>query len=306
MQTQVIDVTSWAKHEEFPVFPVGSKPKKMLLCPSRPTENCLIPGHSYLFKIGVGRFQQQAWSEVIAYRIGILLGLPVPPCFIAEDKNSQEIGALIEFFYGHPGDSAPTRFIHASEFMTRILVDKKKGRPHRLPLNLTVSRALCGAPAQDWWAKAVVFDALIGNTDRHPENWGFLFRHPGRGKVETALAPLFDNGTSLAYEVAEAKLISQAMPENVEAYIQRGKHHCGWQKDGPLGHFELCREFLKSSPKLAIEMREILQFDLEDVKSILEECVAYDTGIKFSRERAALVFSLVKARKAALVNLLEG
>lgn len=133
-------VGGWPRHEDFPVFPIGSKPKRMLKCPNDAREPFLVPGHAYLFKTAVGWQAQQVWSEVIAYRLAEMVGLEVPPCFIAVDDQSGETGALIEFFYGYPGEAEPVRFIHAAELMTRILVDKKKGRPHAVQTNLL----LCG------------------------------------------------------------------------------------------------------------------------------------------------------------------
>jgi hypothetical protein len=74
---QTVDVTTWAPHDDYPVFPVGSKPKRMLVCPADVEESFLAQGHSYLFKTAVGWQRQQVWSEVIAYKVGAELGLPV-------------------------------------------------------------------------------------------------------------------------------------------------------------------------------------------------------------------------------------
>jgi hypothetical protein len=50
----------------------------------------------------------------------------------------------------------------------------------------------------------LAFDTLIGNTDRHPDNWGLLV---GLGAApQYAMAPAFDNGTSLAYKIPEDRL----------------------------------------------------------------------------------------------------
>jgi hypothetical protein len=39
------------------------------------------------------------------------------------------------------------------------------------------------------------FDALIGNTDRHHENWGLINNE--------RLSPLYDNGISLGWRIEE-------------------------------------------------------------------------------------------------------
>jgi hypothetical protein len=57
---QLVNVSNWAKDDDFPVFPVGSKPKRMLVCPANASESFLIPGHSYLFKTPRGWQCQQA------------------------------------------------------------------------------------------------------------------------------------------------------------------------------------------------------------------------------------------------------
>lgn len=64
----------------------------MLVCPADVEESFLAQGHSYLFKTAVGWQRQQVWSEVIAYKVGAELGLPVPPCFIALDRRTGETG----------------------------------------------------------------------------------------------------------------------------------------------------------------------------------------------------------------------
>jgi hypothetical protein len=82
--------------QSFWIYPVGSKPKQMLICPADASEQFLIPGHAYLFKSAEGWRRQQIWSEIVAYRIASLVGLDVPPCFLAVNEHSGQVGALIE------------------------------------------------------------------------------------------------------------------------------------------------------------------------------------------------------------------
>ena len=149
---QLIDVAEWSIDEDFPIFPVGSKPKRLLRCPDDPPQQFLIPGHSYLFKVAHDWLARQLWSEVIAYRIAEALGLDVPPCFVAVDSRAGEIGALVEFFYGYPGDAAPPRFVPAADFLQRFRVGSRTDRPHCVRLNLKLCRALGLTNAVEWWA----------------------------------------------------------------------------------------------------------------------------------------------------------
>src|SRR6266700_8014440 len=54
-------VGRWSADEDFTVHPVGSKPKRMLICPADSNEPYLIPNHAYLFKIAEGWRAQQMW-----------------------------------------------------------------------------------------------------------------------------------------------------------------------------------------------------------------------------------------------------
>lgn len=304
----VVDVADWPSHPEHPVFPVGSKPKRLLLCPEKATEPFLIPNHAYLFKAAHGWQQQQVWSEVIAYRLGQVLGLDVPPAYIAVDSRRQATGVLIEFFYGFPGEVSPARMVHASDFLARSFTDLKRGRPHGLKNNLLLSRTFVGrSTALEWWAKTIVFDALIGNRDRHPENWGFLVRYRENDKPGLSLAPRYDNGTSLSYEISDERLDEMLDPERVARYIERGVHHCGWdiKNDRPVQHAELCSRLADAQPDARPTMLRLLDDNSAFVSEMLENCSNTEVPVVFSRERARVLARVIEARRKRLVQMLE-
>ena len=123
-------IGAWIDDEEFPVHPKGSQPKRTLLCPSDPVLSGLIPEHRYIFKTAKVAWQSmQCWSEVIAYQIGSAIGLKLPPCYMAVDDSDGQNGVLMEFFYGYPAEAEPYRLMHASDFLSRLIVDKRRGAP---------------------------------------------------------------------------------------------------------------------------------------------------------------------------------
>lgn len=169
----MIDVAGWAADEDFPIYPVGSKPKRLVICPNDGVSAFLRPIQGYLFKEAAGWRAQQVWCEVIAYELSFLIGVAVPPAFIAIDSSSGQAGALIELFYPYPAVNRTIRLVHAADFMHRNFADGKNGRPHAFRENLALCRTLRAPDALRWWGQAILFDTLIGNTDRHSENWGF-------------------------------------------------------------------------------------------------------------------------------------
>ena len=132
-----VDVSQWSTDDDNPIFPVGSKPKKLLICPVQPPLGWLIPRHRYLFKNAEGWQAGQLWTEVFAWQFSLLLGIDVPRCFVGVDGRGVP-GAVIEFFFGYPGEPAPERFFHASDLLQRSLIDKKRGRPHSVRSNAEI------------------------------------------------------------------------------------------------------------------------------------------------------------------------
>lgn len=71
-----------------------------------------------------------------------------------------------------------------------------------------------------------ILDYLIGNTDRHPENWGFLVDN--RSNRCISLYPLMDfNQSFLAYDTLDGTRCQTVMPESMtqrEAAVEAVKH----------------------------------------------------------------------------------
>ena len=302
---QPVDLADWQSDEEFAIFPVGSKPKRMIICPTDTDSPGLIADHSYLFKTPEGWQSHQIWSELIAYEIAQLTGLDVPRCHIGFDSRSGEIGALIEFFYGYPGEHSPARFIHASDLLR--LTNDRSDRPHGVRLNIWLCKRLGLVDVENWWAKVLAFDALIGNTDRHPENWGFLVRSEG-AEPQFAFAPAFDNATSLGYEITQARLPAMSEARQLEAYVNRGTHHCSWDPSDTHGskHLELCGKLLDAHPEAANAMQELVDFSADDVAAVLQRCAGYDVTTPFTPERANFVGRLIENRRIKLAALCGG
>src|SRR5215467_5980582 len=103
--------------------------------------------------------------------------------------------------------------------MQRLQIGPRTDRPHTLKLNLRMCRKLKIDESFEWWAGVLAFDALIGNTDRHPENWGFLKRIYAAQPPGWSFAPIFDNGTSLGYELVEERLQEASTSGQLARYI---------------------------------------------------------------------------------------
>lgn len=304
---QTVFIDSWEADEDFGIHPKGSQPKRVVVCPIDEASPFLIPGHSYIFKTAKKAWQaQQMWSEVIAYRIACLAGLRAPPCFVAVDSQTGEAGVLMEFFFGYPGEELTPRLVHGGDVLARMIADRKRGRPHGVKTNILAGRAFKIPDVVNWWGQALTFDALIANVDRHPDNWGFLVSTAEADANKWAMAPLFDNGTSLGYGLRDADLEGKNLEVTLSRFLAKGEHHCGWDPsdDARGGHIALCHRYATSYARAVPSMQNVIRFEMAELETILKDLVQFDTAIPFTTSRAAFVYSLVDRRRRDLAEVL--
>ena len=77
-------------------------------------------------------------------------------------------------------------------------------------------------------AEYLVLDALIGNTDRHHENWGLLVRDVSGGFQESAgtrirVAPSFDHASSLGRELRDEKREEIVDRGTIASYVHKAR-----------------------------------------------------------------------------------
>ncbi|ATH79457.1 hypothetical protein CLM76_03960 [Vreelandella venusta] len=317
---QVIDIADWDTHQDYEVFPVGARDKSLLLCPDPPPFGFCIPKHKYLFKEaiksaknpGKPRHPDQYWAELIAFRIGRLMRLTLPPVFVAIDSTRNEPGTLNEWFMGYPG-SGEERHVPGGDYMQRQIsgYDRDKGREHNLSTILTLSRALSrmGTLAHDWqayWGLCLCFDALIGNTDRHQENWGLIWNEDG---PSARFTPYFDNGTSLGHELQPQKMQRMMRdPHEINAYLRRGEHQMRWFKSDRhrlqlvAGVIQYCRQFPRVRPIL---IERLHGWRGDDLRVMLDSLTQFNLPHPFTHQRSEFVAFLTLERRERLLHALE-
>lgn len=306
-QAAAFDVAAWER-DEFEIFPQGARAKSALKTPHQPPDAVLRGSWRYLFKRSKRSYPDQFWGEVVAYRLGCLLGIRVPPAFAAFDSETGISGALIEWFYDENRES----FILAGDFLQKLKPDfeREKGSDHNMRGNIVLLSALARSNKgtrssfrddwRQWWVDTLLFDALIGNTDRHQDNWGFIF---GDGSIR--LSPAFDNGTSLGSERFESR-VSSWSEEQVDRYIAKGTHHVRWSRDnGELtrSHFEVLQLALEKWPQTRDLARHRLNFPRRMLPESISDLTELDLPIPLSKGRFDFIVRLLTRRHELLQAL---
>jgi hypothetical protein len=306
-----VDIARWHADEEFGVYPEGARDKSLLNSPDPAPNLFLVPDHLYLFKHAFNRYPDQFWTEIIAYRIGCLLGIAVPPAFVAWDSDNGVCGALIEWFLGYP-EKPEERYVPGGDIMTSIIpgYERKRGYQHNFEaieryLTVLANKKKLLDHWLGWWCDTLLFDALIGNTDRHQDNWGLLWTHSGAARM----APVFDNGTSLGHEIFLNKMKDFSNTDRLGRYIARGTHHMRWDiaDERPAQHSVLILQLLERYPDMREHVnKRINDFNVEAMRAMISSMTEFKIPIPLSPERAAFVCHLTEARYSTLLLALAG
>ena len=305
IQTAVFDVADWEVDAEFGVFPQGARAKDAVFAPNQPTDSVITPGKRYLFKRSKRSYPDQFWGEVVAYRVGCLLGVQVPPAFAAWNSRTGHCAALIEWFYNDNNEA----FVMAGDFLQKIHkdFDRKHGTQHNFLDNMRLLRTFAISKLLDpgwrqWWIDALLFDALIGNTDRHQDNWGFIFSRTEQ-EAPCRLAPLFDNGTSLGHERFTDR-VNRWTEVDYDRYISKGKHHLKWSLADPLqGHICLLQRALDEWPDTRDAAGARLNFSFDELTDVVADMTQLVATTSLTRERLEFMLRLLGCRLKLLKAL---
>lgn len=152
------------------------------------------------------------------------------------------------------------------------------------------------------------FDCLIGNSDRHWENYGIILSSTKDGPLNFRFAPLYDTATSYLVGWPDEKI--------VELFNSGGLDDCKWYEprskkntcritvngDARTNHFDLLRHIIHSdeySKYLTSLMRPVRKFDIKIAKSLLKN---YCPGL--SNFRKEVIIKMLSMRQKIMLDIL--
>ncbi len=163
-------------------------------------------GQRWLFKAprARGLYEPGAdlWAELIASGVAALLGTPA----------AEVLPATLDGIHGVISKSVGGPLVHGNELLAaRNPAYDSAGKGHVAGYDLdSIQGALAdydgsepGLTAYESFIGYLIFDAVVGNTDRHHENWALV-------QATSRLAPSYDHGVSLGYNATEADRVDVA------------------------------------------------------------------------------------------------
>lgn len=290
-----IDITDWQPLEESALgsfYSEGSLSKHLLE----------YDGSYYLFKETWTRSRQnryfdevkhQFWSEIIAAFIAKEMGLIVPDTFIGINNSSKisfKVGVLNKWFL-----SKKDSFAKGSEILTSHIEDYSE-KEHNLDSAIQFTSHI--ENSLNYWMKLMFFDALIGNTDRHHENWGVINR--------SQLSPLYDNGISLGWRIEENEFSSDVIERQMRRFKFKMKVSSTDEDRSVSGVVDY---FLASGRITRMDMNMFIsEFNPTSLRLLKERLCSIDIipdGYALSPSRFDFIYDFVCYRANALKRMIE-
>ena len=180
------------------------------------------------------------WAEKVAAEIGGLIGVSTARVELA--RVGDDLATVCQSFVTgddalDDDDGSVTTWFHGSEFLDLVIAEYdilnvRPNRQHNVKNIISCVLELTGFgglnPMRWGWifedlASYVLLDGLIGNTDRHHENWMVAYTIDA-GNVGFFVAPSFDHASSLGRELRDSRREQYlSSPTGVLDYIRRGR-----------------------------------------------------------------------------------
>lgn len=310
------EITDWEKHEYLGTG--GTRDKEVV---ENPDDHRL-----YYFKTSLKKgdkdYTYEFWSEVIASEIGNFLGFDVLKYNVA--ANGPQLGCLSKLMI----DTTVERLDEGYKWLIRhqrsYNTEDREAYTFQL-IDDTLKTIFPDKRFTENLISTIVLDCIIGNEDRHQENWGIIVTNtiarPPRNsflkkpQVQTSsykFAPIYDSGSSLGRELSDGK-VNQILQDSVqlEAYINRGKSEIHWHGErGKQKHFALIDKIANAEYREAVvsEINRIRRkYDRDAITSIIQsidDCLPQEYHLhKIPQNRKDLLVKLITLRIERLLSL---
>lgn len=309
------DISDWEEHKYYGTG--GTRDKVVVENPE--------DGDLYYFKTSLRKkvidYKYEFWSEIIASEIGSSLKLNILHYDVAWKED--RLGCLSKSMIDPRYEELQEGYKWLTGYHEDYDVTDKSAYTFQLIEELLLNRFENEDFIKDI-IEIIVFDSIIGNEDRHQENWSIIVTNKlvgksslfGRKKAvsETtySFAPIYDSGSSLGRELTDTK-VAQMLKDSVqmEAYINRGQSEIHWSGEkGKQKHFDLITKISDSGHKdTVIDIINSIRIHYNesviiDIISNNDNCLPNGlTSLKIPKVRKDFIIKLVTLRFRKLFEL---
>ncbi len=228
-----VDVTDWPLvGDEIR----GTKPKCWLLHPDTGCRWLFKETTENVYSDGAAHRKGDDWSERVANAVAVCIGLPVAQVELAVRHRPEDSGfgvISLSVLADASDPSEPEELIDGNQVLRQPVLGRDRSsytlvaiadalQDVEVPADM--GYGLSDLTAWDVFVGYLVLDAVVGNTDRHEENWAVIAQGD-----RLRLAPSFDHASCLGFQLDDEKrkrrLATRDQGFTPEAYADRARSH---------------------------------------------------------------------------------
>lgn len=225
----------------------------------------------YIAKVGHKRYPSESITEHLITRLGQVWG------FRMADSKLMQISGQLRFcseFFRKPTE----QLIHGAEILSHFLnednsdliesIDKAGWSQELLHLDFVKEAINHVFPVQydhiiKELTRMLLFDAIVGNNDRHFFNWGILVDLNNR--AQPRFSPIYDSARGLFWNFSDDRIVSlyrdgSKLSKRISEYHNASSPKIGLQPHKSINHLQMAEHLLVYD-----------HCDYEQIKSLLSE-----------------------------------
>jgi hypothetical protein len=280
--SRFIDISGWTNNE-WSSPSKGSRPQKIFSDPKSDEE--------YFFKQSSPKYPSEFWSEIIASEIGLLAGFPLLVYDAATYQGT--LGCLSKSMVPSPLYQLYHGIDVLRDYLPHFEMSNKPVHSFQQIMELCEQTEEFKSFKKNF-IQMILFDALIGNTDRHTENWAFIVElnfqpqlpknirlipkrnwrnyipflktkiiYDIEGRIDlnvkrmVSFSHIYDSGSCLGRELSDQRIYELLNDKKqLSSYLDRSKHEICWN-DKKINSFQLVCNIAISEPEIFQEVSDL-------------------------------------------------
>ncbi len=259
---------------------------------------------SYIAKSAEKWYPHESVIEFMINRIGEVLGLNMNGIRLV--KSNGQIRFLSRYFL-RPGEA----LIHGAEicgqylddmdFAARVANDKKTARDlFTFEFIEQAIQSVFPASAEAIMlelVKLIIFDALVGNNDRHFYNWAVI-RAKNKSLQSPLLAPIYDSARGLLWNTSDEKIEEVYQNQKncnnfVVKYVKNAYARISIEGGANVDHFQLLAFLRSERPQFRSMIQSLAS---EEAQKTVLKLIEKEFAHFFIPERTQLIVQILEAR----------
>jgi hypothetical protein len=238
----------------------------------------------YIAKTGHKWYPNESITELLLNRLGMIFGLNM-----AESRIVM-MGGQLRFLSRYFLNPLKEELVHGADILAGYLnedsprfveeVDKQKLTTEWFTLQLVDNAVTNMFPYQKdeimhKLSMLIIFDAFVGNNDRHFFNWGVI--RSIDGSFQPYFSPIYDTARGLFWNYSESKVneiveVNKTIDAHIIKYCKISRPKIGWEGEKKLNHFKIfekiyANEFYVSATEIRTMMAPSL---LEQMTAVVK------------------------------------